>query len=489
MVTFKEIPATTLVPYTWVEFDATGARPSGGVQPYKLLCVGQKMAAGTRPELEPVLITREAQAITDFGEGSQLHNMVQAVLANSLAAELWCIAIDDAGGSTAAQWTITLAGNATAAGTFFLYVANRRMQVGVASGDGPDDYGQAMADAINALGELPFTAAYATNVVTLTAKNAGTLGNSIDIRFNYLQGEEFPAGVTAPVIANSVAGATDPDITEIWTPLADEHYNVFAVSMNDTATLAALETELASRGNATRAIDAVSILSVRDTQPNLITLAGGRNSPWMTVIGEEDSPSSPWEIAAAAAAHVTVSGSADPALPFQNLRLVGIGSPRTTKRFTLQEREQLLLNGIATIKSDVAGNVLIERLRTTYTQTDLGAPDDTYSDLNTALTQGYFRWDLRNQLLTRFPRHKLADDGVRIPAGQAIVTPSVLRAEVVAIGRGWADRLLLEDFEGFKKSVVVTRDVAADPNRLDVLIAPDFVNQLRVVRALVQIKL
>lgn len=543
MVIFKDIPAVTLVPFVWMEFDATKSRPASSVQPYKLLNIGQRLnaattawavttaytvgqlilnnaksyictvahtstaadepgvganeknfwgeyVAGTESALVPRQVTSGNEASTLFGRGSHLHGLASALFQNNLVTEAWFVAQDDNSG-TALNMTVTFAGVPTAAGTIFIYIAGVRFAVGVAASAAVDTYGAAVAAAIQADTSLPVVVSYdaATDKLSIVAKNQGTVSNDLDVRFNYFRGEEFPLGMTVPVVATVTAGATDPDVSLVWAVLGDVHYNVFGMTYNDTANIAALEVELLERYQPDRAIDAVGILTIQDTHANLLTTASPRNAQMVSIMGVEAFPTPPWHMTGTLVGNVGRSAMTDPALPFQNMVCKGIRAPKSTDEFTLQEQELLLAAGIAIFQTNAAGEVLIGRMVSTYTKDSQGAPDDTFRDLNTSLTLGFFRFDMRNALTKAFPQHKLAGDDVKFQPGQKIVTPSLMRAEVIAIARGWADRGLLEDFAGFKKSVTVVRDVALDPNRLDILITPDVVNQFRVARIQAQFRL
>jgi phage tail sheath gpL-like len=101
--------------------------------------------------------------------------------------------------------------------------------------------------------------------------------------------------------------------------------------------------------------------------------------------------------------------------------------------------------------------------------------------------QAFARY-MRNRVLLKFPRHKLASDGTRFGVGQAIVTPSIIRAEMIAAYGELEDSGLVENSDGFEAALIVERN-AGDPNRVDVLLPPDFINQLRIFAALVQFRL
>ena len=79
-------------------------------------------------------------------------------------------------------------------------------------------------------------------------------------------------------------------------------------------------------------------------------------------------------------------------------------------------------------------------------------------------------------------RYKLANDGTRVGPGQRVVTPSTARAEAIGLFRQWERIGLVENADAFKEGLVVERN-GGDPNRLDFLIPPDLVNQLRVLAA------
>ena len=104
---------------------------------------------------------------------------------------------------------------------------------------------------------------------------------------------------------------------------------------------------------------------------------------------------------------------------------------------------------------------------------------DRYLDVNTPATLGYIRYATRARILQKFPRHKLASDGTRFGPGQAIVTPSVIRGELLALYRELEEAGIVENFDQYKADLTVERN-KDDRNRVDVLSPPDLVNQFRV---------
>lgn len=488
-ISFNGIPTTLRVPFSYIEFDNSRAQQGPSVQPYTVLAMGQKLPAGTEPELTLKTVTSEAQAKLLYGNGSMLARIAKYYLDNNLVTEMKMIAIDDAGASAKATGKITIpAGTATADGTLSVLIGGQRVQVGVSSGDDQDAVALALQAKIASLVDLPLTAVINgvnDNEVDLTAKHGGLVGNTIDIRLNYYSSEAFPAGITATITAMA-GGTTNPDVSEIIAVLAEDQYNIIINPWTDAANLGALETELADRFGPIRQNDGVAIAYSLDTLSNLQALGNSRNSPHSSISGPAKSAPNPsYEWAAAKAGQVALSGQADPARPFQTLPLIGILAPKSSEQFTLSERNILLSDGIATDRVEQSGAVRIERVITTFQTNAASAPDISYLDVNTLLTLSFLRYDFRVQMLSKFPRHKLSDDGVKSGAGQAILTPLLGKTEAIRIFQGWEELGLVEGLEQFKRDVIVERN-SQDPNRLDFLLPPDLINQLRIIGAQIQ---
>jgi phage tail sheath gpL-like len=203
-------------------------------------------------------------------------------------------------------------------------------------------------------------------------------------------------------------------------------------------------------------------------------------------MGGGKSPTPPWVWAAVVGA--IDAYEPDPARPRQTLALPGILPPNPDVRFTLSERNILLHDGISTFLVDQGGNVSIERLITTYQTNALGVEDISYLDIETMRTIAFLRYSVRSRIALKFPRHKLANDGTNFGAGQAIVTPKIIRAELIALFQQWEEAGLAEDIDQFKTDLIVERN-GSDPNRVDALIPPNVVNQFRVFAAAIQFRL
>ncbi len=460
---FDSISSNQRVPGSQVEI--SNVRALQGLPPaqQKILLIGQCIGAASVSA--PVRVTRPDAGATLAGRGSILAAMVDAAIRASAQVELWAMPIADNGAGVAATGTITLTGPATAAGTLALMIAGVRIAVGVASGASATTIATATAAAVNALPDLPVTASSAAAVVTLTCRHKGTVGNDIDVRTNYFDGEALPAGVGATIVAMA-AGATNPDLTSLLAALGDEWYQTLAVGMNDAANMSVVDTELDDRWGPYRQIEGRAYFGMSASFSTLSTFGATRNGKHATIVGANKWPSPPWAVAAAFAAVAAFHLQIDPARPLTDLVVPGLRAPRKENRFTREERRLLLNDGISTIRVNAEGNVAIERLISCYQVNSGGFDDISYLDVQTTATLGYYRYSYRQRMAQKFPREKLTAD-----------TIAAVKAETIAIAREWEEAGLMEDVEGFLAGLVIERD-GSNPRQLNTLMTPNTVNGL-----------
>lgn len=472
------IPANIRVPFMFLEVDSSRAFQGPSILEYNVLIMGQKTSAGIKPELGIDQITNKDQAEEYYGAGSQLARMFEKWFLNNKINSVFGIAIDDAAAGVAATGSITVTGNASADETLALFINGVIVNVAVSKDDTPTIIGDAIVAAIAAKTKLPVTGVNAIGVVTLTAKNKGTNGNGIDIQLNFYEGEVTPAGITVAIVGMA-SGATNPDVAEIIAVLGDNWYQIIDCPWNDTTNLVLLETEMADRYTGLRMIDGVAFIPKKGTLGELSSFGNGRNSPHVCCPNSHKVPQSPEEYVSAYCAQLALEGSADPARPFQTLPLYGITPPKEVDRFTVAENNILLFDGIATYQIDSGGVVRIQRAITMYQKNVQGAPDIAYLDVNTMLTLLYLRFDFKSKILTKYPRAKLANDGVTVAPNQQVITPKIGKAEAISIFKQWELLGLVENFAQFKNDLQCFRS-QTDPNRLEWVLPPDLINQFRV---------
>ncbi|MEW6612705.1 MAG: phage tail sheath C-terminal domain-containing protein [Pseudomonadota bacterium] len=489
-ISFNQIPVNLLTVGSYVEFD--NSKAIGGLvnMPQLILLIAPMLAAGTATANVPFQLANEADGIAKLGRGSIGAAMVSALFRVTDTLETWVLPIADSGAGVQATGSIVVSGAPTEAGTINLYVAGRRVQVAVALTDTANSIAAAIAAAINADADLPVTASAAVATVTITSRHKGSLGNDIDLRLNYYPlSEKTPAGVGLAITA--MAGGTgDPSIATGLAAIGATQYNTIIMAFNDATNVGLIETELDTRWGPLYQNDGHCHMGLRGTVGTINTFLSSRNNPhttfWTLETGGEPGPL--WEKATLAGATAAYYLAIDPARPLQTLPLPGLKPAAAEKRWTRAERNNILSYGGATTVVDAGGNVVIERAVTAYTQNSSGIVDPSYRDIETMYTLSYLRYSVRARISQKFPRYKLANDGTQFAPGQAVVTPKIVRAELIALFRDWEEAGLVEDVDQFKTDLLVARN-PTDVNRVDVLLPPNIVNQFRVFAAQIQFRL
>lgn len=477
-VTFDQVPQNLRVPGVYVEVGASRATATG-VQPYRLGLIGQLLASATVAANAPTQITRAEDAEVLFGAGSMLAGMARAALANGPLVEIYAIGMEDPDtGAAQAEGSFSVAVNGGRAGTLGVYVSGKRVAVPVAAGADADTIAANIASRINARTDLPAAASATGAVCTVTSKHAGEVGNRISLAISAQEGELAPTGVVVTVTAMA-GGAGTPDLAAALAAMGDEHYNVLAFGYEDAPAVNAVIAEMESRADASRQLGGVAVTASTRELAAVKAITENVNSERLVVVGAVKAPSAPWEFAAAVGAVMASDGQRDPARPFSTVELSGLLLGRAAERPNDLERNDLLFNGVATLRPAGSGVAAIERLITTYQLNDLGAEDQTFLDVQAVLILERLRFEMR-ALGSKFARFKVADDGTAFAPGQDVLTPSALKAEIVALYAGWVELGWVEAAEAFGESLIVERD-ATDPTRLNVGMSPDIVNALRIL--------
>ncbi|MBP1034360.1 phage tail sheath subtilisin-like domain-containing protein [Serratia fonticola] len=481
------------VPLVYIEIDNSMALNSAPALQHKILVIGQQLATATAAPLTQNRITSDSTADQLYGRGSMLAEMLKTLRKGNSYTETWAMGIDDLAAGAAATAELTVTGAATTAGTLALMVCGTSVQVGIKAEDTAATVATAIVTAVNTVATLPITAAVkaeATDTVVFTAKWKGKTTNDHDVRINYYVGEQTPAGLSVTTTAFT-NGTGTPDMAEVVASLGDEWFNHIVCPYNDVASLNTLRDELLERWGPVKMIEAIAYTAVRGTHAQTGTWGESRNDFLITALGTNLAPQPAYLWAAAYAGVAAYYLAIDPARPLQTLALPGLLAPAKEVRWDMVERNLHLYDGVATHFVDVGGNVCIEREITTYRVNRFGDADTSYLDITSPATLGHIRYIIKNRFTNRYPRHKLADDDVlaTLQPGQPVMTPKLCREELLDIAlTELIPAGLVEDFDDYKDTLSVVRDTN-DMNRLNFIIHPNIINQLRILAGLIQFKL
>jgi phage tail sheath gpL-like len=497
MVSFNQIVPNWKLPGTSIEVDPSQAGTPTSNK-YALL-VGYNIAAGTAPADQPIAVGTQNDADTFFGAGSMLARMFKQFFALTKGVPIFCLPVTPPSGGTAATGTVTVSNAPSAGGVLDLYIAGQHVAVAIGASDIVGTVATNIAAAINATTDLPVTATAASAVVTLTCKWKGISGNDIRMEDNLLGfygGEVMPTGLALTYSGSNflASGAGVPTWTNAIAALGDAPYRWVAMPFNDSGTYTAWNTEYgfgdSGRWGWIRQTYGEIFSGKRDTYANLITWGVTNNSPVISPMAWELATPTPlWECTAAYTARAAGAFAIDPARPLQTLTLDGVKLAPKATRFNKTQLNALAQTGMA-IQSDLVGVGVtqIQREQSSYQKNTQGIADNAYEVVTTLETLAEIFTRLRQAISNKYPRSKLANNGTRFGPGQAIVTPNVIKAELISEYRGMEYDGLVENADLFIANLVVVRS-STDPNTLECVYPPDLVNQLRRFNVLAQFRL
>ncbi len=469
-IPFDEIHASIKKPGKYFEFNTKLAVRTLPTNDQRALLIGQRLATGSLAALSAVQVFSDAEAEALFGAGSMLHRMVRAAIKAYGYMDITCIGLDDAEAGVVASGTVTITGPATGSGVLTIRVGTDLVQVAVASGDTASEIAAALKAQADEQTDLPVLATVNAGVLTLTSKHKGTLGNAIKV-----SASSTASGVTATATAMS-GGQVDPTIATLLALVADAGHNLLITPYTDQDNLVALREHLNFVGGAMEQRGALGIYALVGTLAQATTLAGAVNSGRIGGAGVRGVRRLPWEIAAGVGA--VVASEEDPARPLNGLPVLGMDVPDIGDRWTRNEQEVLLKNGVMPLEPSADGTVMqIVRAISSYTKDGQGIQDVSLLDLTTIRTLDFTRKAVRTRLALRFPREKLTAR-----------TEGAVRGEVLDVLYKLEALEIIENVAANAKLLIVERD-SQDPNRLNIRIPVDVVNGLHIIAGVIDLYL
>jgi len=502
-----------------VSLSIIAAQTAIGTSAQRVLFVGQKTAVGTATSGALISdIQNDASENTLFGANSMLAGMIRAFRAINLDVNIDAIPLDDAGAGVPATSTVTFAGTPTEAGTITITVGSRvnhAFKIAIATTDTATTIAAALVTAITADTDVPVTAGNVAGVVTLTAVNDGTEGNSIGIAKSGTVG-----GVTTTLVGMA-SGATNPTLTGVFDVVGDIRYQT--VVWPFTFTLTELKSFLDPRFNVDNKIqDGVGIVHSSDTFANLKSAGDAENSQSIVILGnrevtggdvegsglleigtiissqfaalrslrlEDDTNIAPFVIATNGARD-TRGGAAIASLPYHNTPFVNLPVVTQGDGFTAQELSDLLDAGVSNIGSNITATIAIAGPIKTTSKTDVaGNPDPSFGFLNFVDTISTIREIYFNRLKARYAQSRLTTGALQ--SGRSIANEESIRAFLIGIYQdlGSADFVLVEAGETslnfFKDNLSVVLDLVTGTATITMKVL--IVTQLRIITGSIQI--
>lgn len=174
----------------------------------RVLIEGQMLDTGSAVPNTIVSVPTDRNLEDIFGRGSVLTEALRvAFCVCREGVDLYALPREDADAAVAAEYTLTFTGPATSDGraTFFMGDARYNVDFRVRAGDTATQIAAAFVSELTP--DFPYAAVAAAGVVTLTARNAGTIGNYLNPVYNWAGRANYAPGGVGVTFAQTVQGS------------------------------------------------------------------------------------------------------------------------------------------------------------------------------------------------------------------------------------------------------------------------------------------
>lgn len=410
-------------------------------------------AAGTQAVSTPIEVFDPDIAAALAGRGSEGHRMVKAFFDQAPGTSVHLVLVEEATGDRASA-VVAFTGTASAAFTVRLLSCGEVIEATISSGDTAAEIADALADAVLASQDLPFTAQtstdpYGVDSCVFTARQKGTRGNNLSFQLFFVndttglttqitntstssgstttaQLEAIGGDTLTAIGANleifTFEGGTGTDsLTAALAAVSNTLYDGQACAHRSSTQLDAIMTQLYSMSAPLVGKHQQLVAATTDSLATANALATGRNRELCQLVCCPFSPTPASEIAAqqlalrmhgdaAAGGHV-VGENTDP-----SCNLIG-GLHATTQapagevdRLSASQQNSALSNGVTPLVASGIGNgVKCVRSITTKCLKN-GQPFYSTLDTKTVTVPQFVAKDLPLWLATTFPAFKLGSD-------------------------------------------------------------------------------
>jgi phage tail sheath gpL-like len=483
----KQIPANLLVPGQYQEVDNSLAGAQSDIK--KALMIGYQLSTAGAENGKPLNILSGSKAHQLFGCGSPAAIMAETFLSLNKVEELYVLPIPEPEAGTPWKAKFSVSASNVVTGAVYITINGQTYDAAVSAGSTAAAVAAAIVARINSELTLPVIAEVDTenaSIVYVMSNVKGTAGN-----YNAVTIHAEAAGVT--IGASQVTQGTGvTNIKPFLTGLGETRYNFIASHFDDIPNIKASSDELESRYEAMRQIGgrmyiALSGETGSKTEPDsMLYQAEAVNSPHLILVPRGKNPDLPCVWAAAWCAAACRILADDPAANTYDTKVTGlIGGVD----YGFWDRQKLLEAGIATYRLDTTGNVLIERLVTSYTENADGGRDTSYLDVQVTETVDAVRTYINAEAKKKYKDWKLAGTEENFGAAAKVMTPGVFRSflamlysEVFIKEKQWC-----QDFDNYKKSIIVEVK-AGSKTRLEYLHQPNLIGQFYIGAGLLQFK-
>lgn len=460
MATGSLVSSSFLAPFFSVEFTSSGGNnPAQG----NALLVGQKLSAGTATA-DTIVIVPSNQEDALFGRGSMLAGMVKAFKRNNPLATPYVLVLADPSGTKATGTISVTTATATVSETLQLNVCGAVVNVTVIAGQTNATIASNIATAINANLDIPVTAVYTTgSTLAVTARHNGTL-------FNGLRVKKLSVDSLVYTVANLSSGTGTIDLTgkeSAFNAWESTYFNYIGVPYIDTTSITWCKTlmnETTGRWSALKDAYGHIISAYQDTLSNTISKALQNDKHFTPLsLASANSAINPlYELIGGAVGQSLLHLSVPPELsrPLNTLVIEGFYADDVSP---IDDRNALYAYGWSPLKKNSSGQIVFDRVVTSYLTNAQNVADSTFRDINILAQLMFASRYYRNRMIASFPRGYIKASTLDEVSA---VFASIMR-ELEALD-------VFKNVESTIENAIIEIN-ALNPNRIDVRFAPSHI--------------
>ena len=474
------------IPGVYFELDFAQGPVAGSSSPRTAIIMGNKTSAGTATPDTVVYgaatqtpVQTEADVISLFGTGSQIHRAYLRFTALNPTTALFFIAVTESGGANATA-TQTIATTATSNGNCRVWCGQDFVDTAISLGDTATIIAGNIVLAVNSQTRWPVTASSSAGAITYTARNAGPEGNWIRMQALITPATATIATTTTLTTNTFLSGGTtaDSNVAALAT-IKNTRYYTIVVCDSDATNIGRVVTQVNSDAQPTVGIRQRVFAGSMDTISNTITVTTGLNAARAEVIWGNACDMQPLELAANNAAIYSLlesgasvgvnrknfsgfpSSAPDASLwqvlPGRN----GIGGGPTTAQLV-----SALTNGVTPIAISTAGAAYLVKRVTTHCLNG-SVPDFRVRDPHKVSVCDYWGDDAVALTQLQFGGKDLLPDpaqGQPPPPGIA-VTPSIWGGALKGLVSLYGNAGQFQNVANILATAIIQKEVSP-PNRL-----------------------
>ena len=411
-----------------------------------------------------ISMTSEDDAVLLFGAGSELHRQIRRFMKRNTTTPVYAIAVAEGGSATASTGTITIATNATGAGTLRIFVDDEFVDIGFVTGDTPTVIAAAAVAQINSKTHWGFTAANSAGVITITSKQKGLRANLHRYFARIIPFTGVGTTVSPTVSTLTSGGTVSDDLTAALAVIAPQRFYYNVPAAVDSTQLVKVITQINTQALPINGNRQRMIWGSVDSLANTIAIVDAINAARSEVAWQPDGDIPPSELAAVLAAAYTLYEA--PSVPRLNFNFYGQadGEPwdvKAPKSGTVPSRSQVyaaLNAGVSPIAVQGPNAYLVKRVTNRYKS---GAVlDYRIRDPHKVLVCDRYADSLISKAALQMRGKEIGDDPKKNEPtpGPRVVTPRVVKAMIDGLTDVYNGNDLLQNASVIKSQTLVLRD-------------------------------